>query len=274
MTDLPVSLKDSSNPQKYYAVIEHMADDDLDVFEYRLYGHYKRVCGQEGACWESVRTTAEKCGMSAGMVSKARRGLVEKGFISETVITKDSAAGKSYTVGIAVELVDRWLENVKRYSPSEQGCSPHEQGVHQVKQRSNHKKKEPASPDAKKQRQVAPRKPADNKPVQPHIAIIDAWYDGMPVSPIVRKYPRNVTVASRLVGAGYTPEQVRKFVEDRYLDPFWAGKKITLEHVEDNIPLWIDQQKAKTNGRQRAETPPLSEAERTAKRLEMFGVGL
>ena len=152
MTDIAVSLKDNANPQKYYAVIEHMADDDLGPFEYRLYGHYKRVCGQGGACWEGVRVTAKKCQMSAGKVSQARRGLVEKGYITETVITKDSTVGNPYTVGIAVELTDRWLENVKRYSCDEQGCSPHEQGVHHMKQRKNQEKKEP-KPTATNQEQ-------------------------------------------------------------------------------------------------------------------------
>ena len=78
------------------------------------------------------------------------------------------------------------------------------------------------------------------KPAQPHIAIIDAWYEGMPAAPVTRKYPRNVATAKRILDAGYTPDAVRDFVTDRYTDPFWHDKAMTLEYVEDNLPLWVE----------------------------------
>jgi hypothetical protein len=76
---------------------------------------------------------------------------------------------------------------------------------------------------------------------QPHIAIIDAWYDGMPAPPINRKYPRNVKVAKRIASAGYDPEQVTAFVKAKYSEDYWQGKLLPLERVEDDLPLWIKQ---------------------------------
>lgn len=52
-------------------------DADLTPYQFRLLLHYWRV----GRCWESVRTTASKCGMSAGQVSQVRRWLLEQGWI-------------------------------------------------------------------------------------------------------------------------------------------------------------------------------------------------
>ena len=49
-------------PGKYFTMLLNMADDDLDPFEYRLLGHYIRVCGagKDGSCFETTRTTAQK----------------------------------------------------------------------------------------------------------------------------------------------------------------------------------------------------------------------
>jgi len=84
------------------------------------------------------------------------------------------------------------------------------------------------------------------KPVQPHIAIIDAWYDGLPAPPISRKYPRNVTTAKRIAEAGYTPAQVKACTQAKYTDSWWAGKQVKLEQIEDDLPLWI--KSGATNG--------------------------
>src|SRR5690606_20171410 len=78
--------------------------------QFRLYGHYKRVCGAAGGtCYESVRTTAEKTKMSIGMVVKTRDWLVENGWI---------AAKKRGQQTLLVTIVDRWPENMMRYSAS------------------------------------------------------------------------------------------------------------------------------------------------------------
>lgn len=109
-TDQRQESEPRSNP--FYAKIPHMADDDLDIFEYRLFGHYTRVCGQDGRCYQSVETIRGITKMSPSAIKKARVSLQEKGFI--TVAIPD---GKSRNQGmnISVSLVDRWDENTERY---------------------------------------------------------------------------------------------------------------------------------------------------------------
>ena len=124
-------LQDDSDLRKYFATIPHMADDDLDPYQYRLYGHYKRVCGQDGECWESVKTTATKCKMSTGMVTKTRNELQEMGYIK---VSKGETENSTCTITI----LDRWAENMTRYSKrsqSEQDVHTVNASVHTMKQR-------------------------------------------------------------------------------------------------------------------------------------------
>lgn len=135
MSDTPQRIIDKSG-HGYYHQMLNMDDDDLDVYEYRLLGHYRRVCGEFNApCNESTRQTAEKTHMSPAQVSDVRKRLTVLGRISLTT-------GKQGV--IIVEIEDLWAENIERYSkkkrayseqskrsPGEQlqspDCSPHEQ---------------------------------------------------------------------------------------------------------------------------------------------------
>jgi DNA-binding MarR family transcriptional regulator len=102
-----------TTPASYFAMIPHMADDDLDPFEYRLYGHYTRVCGQEGGrCFQSVKDIHEKTCMSPTAITKARNSLQSKGYIN--VVIPDGRARRKGE-NISVTLIDRWQENVERY---------------------------------------------------------------------------------------------------------------------------------------------------------------
>jgi DnaD/phage-associated family protein len=85
-----------------------MADDDLDPFEYRLLGHYIRVCGMKGngVCRQSVRTVADVTHMSIPKVIATRNALLEKGWIRV-----DAAPNKVHKVTV----IDRMAENISRY---------------------------------------------------------------------------------------------------------------------------------------------------------------
>lgn len=135
MTERQV-VTDSGAPWKYFHVMLNMEDEELDVYEYRLLGHYRRVCGSKNQpCEETTRETAGKInGMCAAKVSTTRAELARKGWISlETV--KGS---------LVVTLVDKWGENIARYSPAnvaaKRSCGEHatmqrscgEQSVHVI----------------------------------------------------------------------------------------------------------------------------------------------
>lgn len=97
---------------KYFHFMLNMADDDLDPYQYRLLGHYRRVCGQGGICFELTTTTAKKTKMSGGKISSVRWELVALGYIN--IHECDG------TEAIAITLIDLMPENVMRYSSSEQ----------------------------------------------------------------------------------------------------------------------------------------------------------
>ena len=130
------NVQNDGKPHKYFHIIPNMADDDLNPYEYRLLGHYIRV----GDCWESTRTTADKCKMGVGTVAKTRRKLEQKGYVK---ITEPEQHDKGNGKTVLVQVIDRWADNIQRYagaqnkppecSPDEQAtndCSPGEQSVH------------------------------------------------------------------------------------------------------------------------------------------------
>lgn len=93
---------------KYFHVMLNMADDDLGPFEYRLLGHYIRVCGAEsdGVCFQSVRNIAQATQMSIPKVIEARKTLQATGWIRVV-----EQSNKSHRITV----VDRMEENIKRY---------------------------------------------------------------------------------------------------------------------------------------------------------------
>ena len=121
--DTPVT--DRSDLRKYRIELPNMADDaDLDPYEFRLLAHYKRV----GTCIEGLKTTARKCHMSSGKVSKVRQSLSDKKWITLERIPMDAGRYR-----YSVTVIDRWKENYAKYSQLRKkgmhqpgGPSPHE----------------------------------------------------------------------------------------------------------------------------------------------------
>jgi len=132
-------IHDESDLRKYRTEIPNLIDDmGLDVYEARLYLHYKRVCGAKGGtCWQSVRTTAKACKMSKGKVTGTRKGLERKGLIRCEKNTETST--------INITIMDIWPANFWWYSAPREGplptiaemvarCPPHGQGAHHTGQ--------------------------------------------------------------------------------------------------------------------------------------------
>ena len=92
--------------KRFRTELPNMADDLLDPFQYRLYGHYKRWCGESGHCTESLPTTAERTQMSRDKVTSVRQWLTENGWISSEVIARGT---------YRVRVLDRWIENSNRF---------------------------------------------------------------------------------------------------------------------------------------------------------------
>jgi DNA-binding MarR family transcriptional regulator len=111
-------ITEEASERRYYTMIPNMIDDmGLSPFAYRLYGHFRRVAGEAGGCWQSVTTLAAICQMSRGMVSRCRQELEEAGLINVTR-TDNPHGGRDY---ITVTVKDIWLLNTMKYA-----SSPHE----------------------------------------------------------------------------------------------------------------------------------------------------
>lgn len=142
MTDEQQVIIDKSDLRKYRTELPNLYDDaGLDPYQFRLLAHYVRV----GNCYESVRTTARKCGMSPAQVCTKRKELAEVGFI----VVTDNDYGT-----FNIEIVDKWTENFTKYSkpgvhhrnsrsPGKRKCSPPEQECSPPEPKKEPIKKEP-----------------------------------------------------------------------------------------------------------------------------------
>lgn len=263
------SVRNGGDPRKYYATIPHMADDDLDPYQYRLYGHYIRVCGQDdGECWESVKTTAKICKMSAGMVTKTRNSLEEMGFIQ---VERDETDNGTCHITI----VDRWSENMERYSKrscGERGVHTVNASVHVVKQRITQEEK------PKKKQIVTGTTPVTQTPTPTHsqpslleetvpLAIPNGTVENKEKpkrepTPLYRTYERlaelqfginkaqTLKEVKRLLEIGATPDEIVELGE--YLlahDPWIAEHGLNASLLVKRWQGWVKQGKPTVKGR-------------------------
>ena len=120
---MPQRIRDESNDHAFFALIPHLAIETLSASELKLLCHYKQVCGEksDGACWESVRTTAKACGFSFRTVQYRRKALAEAGWV------KLEVENPEHPGTITVTICDRWLENVT-YRSAAHGKHPCQMG--------------------------------------------------------------------------------------------------------------------------------------------------
>ncbi len=103
----------TNGERSYFATIPHIADDDLNLYEYRLYGHYRRICGEHyRRCVEKTVTTAEKLGISKASVINTRRSLETKGYIRIEYERQHNYER------VFIHLEDIWPQNMQRYAKS------------------------------------------------------------------------------------------------------------------------------------------------------------
>lgn len=126
-------IHDEAPHSKYFHTLPNMYDDDLNPYEYRLIGHFKRV----GVSWEGTRKIADKTKMSIGMVGKTRKSLEDKGLIRVEFLTRkdlkergfvDDKKPEEKTQIAVVFVVDVMEQNIARYSKG----NNYAKGVHVV----------------------------------------------------------------------------------------------------------------------------------------------
>lgn len=100
-----------------FTMVPNIIDDlDLSPYAVRLYLHLKRVAGDTGSCYQSGKTISEKCKMSTGMITKAKRELMAAGLISVALMSN----GKNIYHDITI--LDVWKRNSLSHSERDRSC--------------------------------------------------------------------------------------------------------------------------------------------------------
>jgi len=106
-------IVDDGDLRKYRIELPNLVDDlDLSPFAFRLYAHFKRVCGASpaGHCWQGTRELAAACRMSTGKISDAKKELEAAGLIEIGVRATPTGPGDD------VKIVDIWRRNFEAFS--------------------------------------------------------------------------------------------------------------------------------------------------------------
>lgn len=169
IVDIQQSVKDDGQG-KYFHIMLNMYDDDLDPYQYRLLGHYRRVCGAGGSCYEATSKTADICKMSIRKIKSTRKELQDLGCINI-----EPQKGSTLIITIA----DKMADNVNRYHKEvhevhEGRASGAQGGVHEVHPKNNHIEEEPSKKIEEKE-SVAPVEP-ETTPAPP-VVEENGWFD-------------------------------------------------------------------------------------------------
>lgn len=270
-------ITDEASFNKFFTMIENMADEDLGPYEYRLLAHYKCVCGQNGGkCTESTKKTAETCHMSTGKVSSTRKTLEEMGWISMRTISKLSDNGNPQIVGLSITLINRMAENVERYSaryptsPDEHPTSPDE----------TNKNKDQES--IKEEKRSRAQKRTRTKVSPEAIAICDAWWNAIPEA-YRPNYDKNFGRDRKIAEAihtdeqPFTAEQVAKMVTELYAKGRFKNDIISMAYIRSRIKAYFAPsptgERDQSHGYASAEAPPDVKARFEQKRLSHNGTG-
>lgn len=201
-----IEIQDDGDLRKYFAMIPHLVDDlKLSPYAYRLYGHFKRVTGENGGkCHQSTPTLVDKCRMSAGMVYKARLELQKAGLIH---IRKEKRehGGKA---NLVITMADIWKENIEKYRPishSEIAISPDENAISLDEKAISwdETKKNPIKKNPSKKKEEGGAKAPDPRSKHPAILLVKG---------ITGKFPKKATWDTLIQRLGDIPEG-RRFEE-------------------------------------------------------------
>jgi hypothetical protein len=226
-------LKDEGDLRRYYSQIPHLADDELDPYEMRLYVHYKRVCGQGGECVEITETTATKTKMSERKVRTTRQALADKGWLH---LEKTGPRGHER---VHITLIDRWDDNYVRYSNQTSrtpapGAALDIGPLHQVHPVPLHQVQPKEEPVIQEKPIKEKKTPANGTRVpSPHQAIVDVYVKELSYTP--QNMGRECKAAKWLSKNGYTPDQVAACYRRLKRDKFWRDKFVSLQKVADEI---------------------------------------
>jgi predicted transcriptional regulator len=106
--------------RKYFTAIPNMILDhpELDIYDAMLYIHIKRIAGDNGQCWASIRYLAKKMKVSNDRVIKSLQKLLKLGLIRHAGTKKIKTRPRN-----VYEIVDIWEMNLNYYSNHQNNTS-------------------------------------------------------------------------------------------------------------------------------------------------------
>jgi predicted transcriptional regulator len=106
--------------RKYFAAIPNLILDhpELDIYDQMLYIHIKRIAGDNGQCWASIRYLAGKMKVSKSQVQKSLQKLLKLGLIRHAGTKKIKTRPRN-----VYEIVDIWEMNLNYYSNHQNNTS-------------------------------------------------------------------------------------------------------------------------------------------------------
>jgi hypothetical protein len=108
-----IDIVDSGDLRKYYTIIPNIIIDmELDQYSFRLYAVLKRIAGEKGRCWKSVKNLSAISNMSVGKVTAAKKILIKNNLIS---VTKRMKTDETHDTDL-ITIVDVWVDNMGKYS--------------------------------------------------------------------------------------------------------------------------------------------------------------
>ena len=106
-----LKIIDVSGDKKYFTIIPNMIVNGSSHWEQSLYLVMKRIAGEEGKCYASIRTHAGKMGCGLGKASEKLHKLLKRNWIKHI----GYAPGRTQRVRV-FKIIDIWHDNVKKYS--------------------------------------------------------------------------------------------------------------------------------------------------------------
>jgi len=108
--DQELAFQNKSNDWKYFTIIPNWILDNLPIYDAMLYIHIKRIAGENGQCWASMRYLAQKMKVSLGQIYKSLQNLTELGLIKFVGTKKVKRRPRN-----VYQIVDIWKLNVDYY---------------------------------------------------------------------------------------------------------------------------------------------------------------
>jgi len=222
---------------------------DLTPYEGWLYVIIARHVNQKtGVAFPSLTTLAREGNMSRMHVTRCLKALQTKGLLE---IKRHTVRGKRSHAVNHYRLLDPPVPDAEVVTASDQEkadlVTTSDQGSHsqllEVVTASYPNNTNMNNTNEQDERVAVVPKNGTTPPPQPLVALVDAYWQGLPAPPARKAYGRHMKTAKALHDAGYAPEQVLAYMRAMYQDKFWHDKAMSLEHVADNMPTWLASQK-------------------------------